>query len=59
MFFIGNSTKKKFKLTKTPIKEFDKHQIDKYLRTVETAGLDHYSICNKTKKEYFDRIKKY
>ena len=44
---------------KSPIKELNKHQIDKYLWTVETAGFDHYSICIRTKKKYFDRIKKY
>ena len=42
----------------TSIKELDRDQIYKYLGIAEAAGLDHNSIRNKTKKEYFNRIKK-
>ena len=42
----------------TSIKELDRNQVYKYLGIAEAAGLDHQTIRNKTKKEYFNRIKR-
>ena len=42
----------------TYIKQLDRDQVQKYLGIAEAAGLDHQSIRNKTKKEYFDRSKR-
>ena len=42
----------------TYIKELDRDQVYKYLGIAEAAGLDHQSIRNKTKKEYYDHLKR-
>ena len=42
----------------TSIRELDRDQIYKYLGIAEAAGLDHQSIRSKTKKEYFNRLKR-